>query len=312
MTRVLSAVIALTLLLITLFLFNTEVPAGDLGLCLPSPNTWALPKSFGWLIGIILLFLAAIIVTETNKKYNFIPDSRSIIPSALLLLVACNCLSTYTLSTSTIILFINTLCLLIILSTYDERNATREFFTIASLLSIGSMFQYAFLVFVPAYILGGIALKSFRIKEFAAFIFGLIAPYWTAVGLGIISPANFQLPESFTVINAREVEDDIFYSLLSMGIMALIGMILALYNGVHLFSRNSRLRCMHLTINLLGVVALLASIFNFENFLAYFATIALWVSLEVASLVSFYELRHPRVAIAMLLLVFLPLYILAM
>lgn len=312
MSRIAFGSVIITLFILTLFLFSQAVPGSDMGLCLPSPNQWHFLRFPGWLINTALAVLSAVIINAANKKYNFIPGSEHVLPMALLMLLACSPLSTATLSTSTLLLFWNVLCLFIIISTYEERNATREFFIVGTLPAIGAMFQYAFLLMIPVYVGGGLLMKSFRIREFIAFIFGLITPYWIVIGLGIISPFSFHLPESLIILNRGAVDSDIFLTLLSVGIMGLIGFILSLYNSVKLFSRNSRLRCMHTTFNLMGLVAVLAVIFDFTNFMAYLGTLALWVAIQLATLLHFYHIRRPQWALLLLLAIFLPIYILAL
>lgn len=312
MIRVAFGATAAALLIITLILYPPVAITGDLGLCLPSPNEWGIPRFPGWLINTILIGLSAAIISTANKKYNFIPEADPIMSTGMVLLLACNGITTATLTTSTLLLLSNALALFIIISTYEERNASREFFMVATLASIGSMFQYSFLVMIPVYVGGGLLMKSFRFREFIAFVFGLIAPYWIAVGLGLIPPDAFRLPESLSIVSKGAVDSDIFLTLVATAIMAAVGFILSLYNGVRLFSRNSRLRCMHMTFNLLGYVAVLAVIFDFRNFTAYFGTLTLWLGIELATMLYFYNIRQPKVALGILLVVFLPLYIVAL
>lgn len=312
MGRIAFGGVALILLVITLFFFPPVFPTGELGLCLPSPNTWNLLRGAGWFANAVLIFLSAAVIGSANKKYNFIPEAEPIMPLALVLLAGCNAITTASLSTSTLLLFSNVLCLFIVFSTYEERNATREFFVIATFPSIGSMFQYAFLIMIPVYIGAGLLMKSFRIREFIAFVAGLVSPYWIAMGLGLVSPDSFRLPGSLILFSGGEVDHDIFLTLLSAGIMAIVGFILSLYNGVRLFSRNSRLRCMHMSLNLLGYVSVLAIIFDFTNFTSYFGSLALWTAIEIATTLYLYDIRRPQLALLILLASFLPLYFFAL
>ena len=312
MSRIAFGGVAIVLLILTLILFPPIATTGGLGLCLPSPNQWMLPHWLGWLINTAIIALSAILMEVANKKYNFIPDASHIMALALILLMACNCVSTATLSTATLMLLVNVLSLFVIFSTYEAPNASREFFIVATLPAIGAMFQYAFIVMIPVYISAGLLMKSFRIRELIAFVFGLLTPYWIAVGMGMVSPFDFRLPERLIIFSRGVVDNDIFLTLVAAGIMALTGFILSLYNTVRLFSRNSRLRCMHTSFHLLGYVTVLAIIFDFTNFVAYFGTLALWTAVEVATLLHFYGVRRPGLVLAGLLAIFLPLYILAL
>lgn len=280
-----------------------------LTLTLDSPSTGSLG---GWAANTVLTLGCSAVIALANKKYNFIPESHTTTAVALLLLLCINPITTAGLSTSTLLLFCHLLCLYILISTYEARNATKEFFIIATLPAIGAMFQYAFLALIPIYIGGGLLMKSFRVKEFIAFVFGLLAPYWIVMGLGIMSPFSFQWPDSLTVLSRGAVEEEIFLSLLTVGVMTVLGFILALYNGVRLFSRNSRLRCIHSTFNLTGAVAVLAIIFDFNNFLAYFGVLALWLAVQVALMIHLYNIRRPLIVLLILFCIFLPFYILAL
>lgn len=308
MTRVVYVAIASLLLILTLIFFPPVLTEGDLGLCLNSPNQWHIPRFLGWLINSILVFFCASLMDSANKKLNFIPDPYPIMAVALLVLLSCNCLTTSTLTTSTLMLTVNVVCLYIIINCYESPNASREFFIIGTLPAIGAMFQYAFLWMIPAYIGGGIMMKSFRLREFIAFIFGLLAPYWIAFGLGIVSPEEFRMPGELTFINGDVVKDDLTITLIATAIMAVFAFFFSLYNGVKLFSRNSRLRCMNLTFNMMGLMCLLAVIFDFNNFTAYFGSIALWFAIETAALLHLYRLRYSESVLIIILLVFLPLY----
>lgn len=310
MTRALSAIAALTLLVLTLLLFKPAVPAGELGLCFPSPNEWHLPVPWGWVLDTLFIFASALLLAATDKTTNFLPESHGEASAALLLLAACNALTTVSLSTSTLLLLFNAFSLYVILSCYEERNAARQFFILASMASIGSMVQYAFLLLVPVYIIGGIVMKSFRLRELMAYLMGLAAPYWIVLGLGIVPVDSLRLPGSLDIFKASAVDTDIFFTLLGLGAMTLIGFILSLYNGVRLFSRNSRLRCTHMVVNIMGYAAVLGAIFDFNNFTAYYGMVALWVAVNVSALISFYEIRRRAIVLLLLFLLFLPLYIL--
>lgn len=311
MLRVGTVALTAILLVLTLILFQPVFLEGDLGLCLPSPNQWHIPRFLSWLMGVVLILLAVIVLSSANKKYNFIPEAEPLMVMGLLVLVACNCRTTALLSASTLMLAANAFALYIILSTYEQRNATREYFLVATIPAIGAMTQYSFLILIPVYIFAGLLMKSFRMREFIAFIFGLLAPYWIAIGLGWISPFAFRVPDPDSVFSVQEMSRETFLNVIATGIIILVGIMLSLYNAARLFSRNSRLRSMHVSLNLMGYGAIAAVIFDFNNFMAYFATLCLWLAIQVAALMSFYEIRKPRVALILIAVVFLPIYILS-
>lgn len=309
MTRTLYYGAAFLLLLLTLIIFPSYHSAGGEGICLPSPNLWQIPRFAGWLLNTLLLVLIVVISATANKRYNFIPGPEPVMSMGLALLLASNCLTSVGLSGSTIVLLFNTLALLILLSTYEARNATREFFLIATLPAIGSMFQVAFITLVPVYVAGGFLMKSFRAKELVAFIFGLAAPYWIAVGTGMVDLQSFGWPGTETVFGAEAVAPRLLPTLVACCIMGGVSIILTLYNLARLYTRNSRLRGMHGTFIIMGLMAIAGFLFNFDNFSAYYGLLALWLAIEVASLLHFYSLKNYNVALISLGVVFLALWI---
>ena len=309
MIRLVTIGFAFLLLLLTLTIFPHFTIQGDMGLCVSSPNLWTMPRFPGWLLNTGLILLSVLILNQANKKYIFVHEIEPVVTMVMTVILVCNCLTTATISASTILLFINAIALFILFSTFEDFNATRQFFVIGTFAAIGSMFQYAFLFMVPVYIGGGLLMKSFRIRELIAFVFGLIAPYWIVFGFGWVSFSDFHWPGIKMVHNSPPAVREHLLTLISMAILAITAFIIAVYNSIRLFSRNSRLRCMHLTINLMGFISGLALLFDFSNFTAYFGTVAFWFAVQITSLFPLYRLKQPQeAALLVALIISLPLY----
>ena len=300
---------SLFLLILTLLCFTPPGAAGDMGLCLSSPNEWQLPKFIGWAMNAALIYISTAVMYSANNRYSFIPSADYVLPALMAILLACTSVTTATISTSTILMATNIVALYILFETYESYNATRQYFIMASLISIGSMFQYAFVMMIPVYIAGGVIMKSLHIREIFAFLFGLFASYWIFFGLGIVPFSALQMPDGLTIFNKTQATaNDIFITVLITGLTALIGLVASFYNSVRLLSRNARVRCMHITVNIMGYICVLCLIFNFNNFLSYAGTLALWVAIEIALLLELYEVRHPRIWVGSISAIFLILY----
>lgn len=309
MTRLLSIGAAFILLLLTLCLYHPVAAESTTGLCLASPAQWNIPRFLGWFLDTLAIALAVFLITESNKKFLFVHEGEPVVSMGLLLIAACSCPTTVLLSSSTLMLLVNVGILFLLFLSYESWNASRSFFLMASTIAIGSMFQYAFLFMIPVCIGGGLMMKSFHIRELFAFIFGLAAPYWIAIGLGWVSFDSFRSLEIHTAFSAGRLDASTVPAFVGSAILAIGALVMALYNGLRLYSRNSRLRCMHLTINLLGMVAGFALIFDHSNFLTYYGTLSLWFAVEIASVFDLYQLRKPQIALLISLLIFLPIYI---
>ena len=115
MIRVAYIAAAIILLVLTYIFFPPIPTSGDLGLCLSSPNQWKLPHFAGWCINCFLIFLSAGMLDVANKKYNFVSEAHEILPLALLVLLVCAPLSTFSLSTSTLLLCVNVFALYVLI-----------------------------------------------------------------------------------------------------------------------------------------------------------------------------------------------------
>ena len=302
----------MVMLVLTVCVFAAPGAIGDVGICLPSPNEWHIPKFIGWVLDSVLIFLSIAVISSANRQYNFIPTSDYVMPSMMAILLCSSCITTATISTSTILMATNIVALYILFETYESYNASKEFFIMASILAVGSMFQYAFLMMIPVYIVGGILMKSLRIREVIAFILGLIAPYWVLIGFGVVPFPSLQMPDTLKVLSTAKADQDLFMALVAGGIMSLLGVIFALYNSLRLLMRNARPRSMHATINVMGIICTVCMILNFNNFVSYLGSIALWLAIETATMLELYEVRSPRLWMLGISTIFIILFIIAL
>lgn len=304
--------VSAVMLILTVCLFAAPGASGDVGLSLPSPNEWHIPKFIGWVLNSSLIFLSIAVITSANRQYNFIPSAGYALPALMPILVCSCCITTATISTSTILMATNIAALFILFGTYESYNASKEFFILATLFSVGSMFQYAFLMMIPVYIIGGIMMKSLRVRETVAFILGLIAPYWILVGLDIVPSPSLRMPDTLKVLSTARGDSDLFIALLGGIIMSIMGVVVAIYNSLRLLMRNARPRSMHATVNVMGFVSVLCMVLNFNNFVSYLGTIALWLAIETAMMFELYHTRSPRLWTAGISAVFIILFIIAL
>lgn len=301
--------IAFLLALFSFFLTPAVHIPGDYGLCLPSPNQWNIPPFLSWFLNVLIISGVAFLLPLMNRKYNFIQTTDPLLPLAFLILIACNTVITSRLGTPVLLLAVNVLCFYILLETYEKINSTQEFFLIASFLSIGSMVEYSFLMMIPVFVAGGFLMKSIGWREFVAFGFGLIAPYWIVVGMGIVEPSQFRFPIGTPITVQLDLNPQLYRTLVSIGLAALISMIFSFYNSFSLLHGNSRVRSIHLSISIMGYICIISMIGDFNNLLAYSGTIYLWLALEMATLFSTKSFRSPQIWILSIWLLFFILYL---
>lgn len=288
---VLAALTAGTMCALSFFVGPEAKLSGELGVCLPSPNKWNIIPLVSWIVNTLLLGVIAVWAALLNRHYNFIRSTQPVLPALFLVLTASIPWLTDYLTASTLICLANILAITVLFSCHRQQNATQEMFLIATVFSVGSMVDYAFLPYMLAYIGGAIVMKAFRIKELLATLMGLVAPYWVGVGMGLISPEWFKLPEITNLFTDFVPGMELFGLMLAVGIAVFFGFILALNNSIKLYAGNSRINAQNLVIVFVMIVSVIGVVVDFSNMMAYLATLFFTVAAQVANLCALWKFR---------------------
>lgn len=290
------------------FFLPSSRPAGALGICLPSPNLW---PSFEWeyALNALLIGGAVLFTFLLNKKYAFVKGAETMLPTAMCVLLTANPLMTSYFGTPVIMLLANLICLWTLMGVYRAHNATNAMFVVATYLSLGSMFQYAFLPMMIIWPVLAIMIKVLRIKELMAYFMGLVAPYWIALGFGLVTFSDFNIPQFFTPLPAVDTGEYFFFIMLSLGTMGLIGLMMSLNNAMMIYSGSVRVRIFNNMINLLGLWCFLCMLVDFGNLAAYASTFTFAVSVQIANFFAIRRIPRSSVWFWSLLSVFILYYI---
>lgn len=287
----LAAAVAGAMCVLSLLAAPATRLSGGQGICLPSPNLWNIPGLWSWAGNVAMIAVMAIGAMLLNRHYNFIRSTQPVLPAMFLVLTASNPIINEYLSASTLICAVNLIALTILFSCYRQDNATQQMFVIATLISVGSMFQYAFIPYIFAYIIGAVVMKAFRFKEFLATCMGLIAPYWVGVGMGLIDVGWFSMPEFTDLFNGYAQAPELFILMLSVGTAIFAGLLLGVNNSIKLYAGNSKVNALNLAIDLVGIVSIICVLIDFSNMLAYLTTLYLTVAVQIANLCALWHFR---------------------
>lgn len=295
-----AVILAVALCSINFFMFEPRSISGETGICLPSLDMWPLPPLWGWGLNTLLIVGAGFALQFLNKTYSLIQTTATVFPSAFLVFTASCPWLTARLSAATIMVCVAIISFYILFDAYKRLNATQEVFLVATLLSVGTMFQYAFLMLIPAFLLMLIPLKVFRIKEITAFLLGLAAPYWVGVGMGWIPVENFRLPTLTSFHYGDVPAGDLLAGLLTIGFTALWSFLLALNNAVKLYAGNTRRRLLNNTVIILGLASLLGMVVDFNNLTAYLPSFYVAAALQLANAYALWQIPRGRLWLGLL------------
>lgn len=306
---VLCTLVMLAMCAVSFLLRPDRRISGSLGLCLPSPNLWDINPVSSWIINTVLIGGCAAAGFFLNRSYNFIRSTHPVLSAMFLVLAASNPWITAYLCSSTLLCVINLLCMSIMFRTFRSNNATQEMFVIATFISVGSMFQYAFLPMIVAYIGAAIVMKVFRFKEFLAMLMGLVAPYWVGIGLGLIPLEWFSMPQITNLFDDYARASDLLLLIISVGIAIFCGFVLGVNNSIKLYAGNSHVNAMNLTITFVGTVCAICVVIDFSNMMAYIATLYFTLSVQVANVCALWNVRRERLFVAIPAIIYIGFFI---
>lgn len=283
--------------------------SGELGICLPSPNMWPLQKLVSWILATLLLGAMTLGSILLNRRFNFIRSTQPVLPAMFVVLVASNPMIVDHLSSSLLVCAVNMISLALLFDCHRQRNATQQMFVIGSLVSLGSMCQYAFLPYVFAYVGSAMVMKVFRIKEFLAMGMGLVAPYWVGVGLGLIGLDRFNMPEFTDLFNGFAQAPDLFILLVSVSLAVFLAVVFGLNNLVRLYAGNSRVNAMNLSVSFVGLISIGCIIVDFSNMLAYIATLYFTLTVQLANFCALSSFRKEWIVVAVPAFIYVSFFI---
>lgn len=288
-----AIVLALAMMSTSLVIIPLQHIASDFGIALPSPNLWNLSSGSGWILNLAILMACVPLLLLLNKRFNIVQGNGFVLPAMFILLCGSNIFISRSFCSSTLLVLVNIVCLWVLFDTDRKRNSTQDYFFIATLLALGAMIQYAFIPMIPVYIAAGIIMRSLRFKEAMAFLLGLIAPYWVAIGLGLTPLDSYSFPHLANLFSYIGAKTDLFITLIYIGLMFLISSLLCMSNAMLLYAGNTRIRRMNNCINVLGYISALCMIVDFNNLPAYIATLNLWMAVQTGNIFALHRIRHP-------------------
>ena len=268
-------------------------PPQPFGILFPSPREWPLIPIAASSLNLLLIAACSLLLYITNKSYGIVKSQQPLWTSFFLPLMCGNTMISGHLTASPVVVGMLLITMAPLLASYRARNSTRDYFFMATCLSVGAMFQVAFVPFILAVIAGGFVMKSLRFKELCAIGLGLVAPFWVLFGLGIVSPFSANFPPVETIFTAS-LGQGMSVMVIGAGAGLLAGLVLALNNGIKLYAGNAGIRSYNNVINIFGITAVLAMMFDINNVQAYTGVFALWLSNQMAHLFTLWKFNKPR------------------
>ncbi len=286
-----------------------SAPPPRTGICFPGPESAGLTPVLSWALNLLVLVACAFGLILLNRRHIFVQSTGMLLPAAFLVITASVPADVQTLSSGSLLAAANLLSLNLLFGCRENANNTYRLFAIASLLSLGSTFQAAFIPFAAAFMLAALAIKAMKSREAVAFLIGLISPYWAIFGLGIaglsdITPQNpFYFPD--------EVSVEFFAIAGPVAVTAIWTLLTGFSNSLKLLKANSTVRAYNMVITLIGVTSMLGCLFCFSSLTAYIPTLAIAAATQLANAFALRQSESSPALPLILLLVYIAFFLLS-
>jgi len=243
---------------------------------------WHLPPLWNCTLNLIAIACTAMLLILMNKRFALLRGSSVLYASVFLIATGANPWIMQSFSSTSLLALITTICMWELFSCYDRRNATQRVFALFSILSIGSMLQYAFLLVALAFAVGLSYMRVLRLKEFLAMLCGLAAPYWVCLGSGIVQLHQLEMPRLTNIFVEAMPTHILLAILLYAAIGAIITVILTFLNYNTVFATNGQIRGCNGFLNALGFFLLWFMIFDYNNIVRYIVLLNITSGFQVA------------------------------
>ena len=254
---------------------DTFAIEGDFGFGIPSPNQW-LAGSPLLSLGAALMSVAAIyvVIIFVNKIFN-VMRSTSALPSALFMAAM---MSTPTLESrfngGIVMCLILWMISAVMFSTFGARTGMqRRVFLMFFGLSLASLCQYAFLLYIPVLLVGTVQMRIFGPRTLLAALIGLVTPLWLLLGFDVLEPGDFKLPEFVSVFKALQ-GDRTLLTLVSVGLTGLIGLAFMTLNIFKVIAYNARVRAYYGFLSTMTIWTIVLICVDFTHLVIYMPLLA--------------------------------------
>ena len=197
--------------------------------------------------------------------------------SAFFLLQLANPAGLVALNAGTLLCLVTAVTLMPLFASFQDSHAQRSIFLIFALVATGTMFHYGFLMLIPAYLLGFANMRALGLKGVLAMLFGLVTPFWIALGLGLVNPTDAALPQ-WPLMDRPQLNLQVILAVVT----AVLGIVLAVLNLFTIMNYRMQTRVYNIFLIILLVMTILAACLDYRDMAVFLPLLNLMVAIQVA------------------------------
>lgn len=279
----------------------------DMSLVLPAPCEWLEDSWISMWVNVVLLLGITALMVAINRSTNLLRTISVFFGAFFLLSTASTPIVAGQLSASAPLALIVILCMWVMFSIYSVRASSRRVFLVFFLLSIGSLIQYAFLLYVPVFVIGLGQMRILKFKKLIAALLGLITPPWIIYGLGIVPlpslPVFFFTPP--TLLMGME---GAWPFITTVVFTLVIGFLTGTINLLKIIGFNAQARAYNGLMMLISISTGIFAIINFTNLPFYVTLLNACVAFQIGHFFRITVMKRGYIFIVACMIIYVALY----
>lgn len=233
-------------------------------------------------VGAAATLLTMLMLTAMNRRFNFMM-SASLLPASAFMLMAGACTGVDMQARGQLLALACVCALWLIFGRYGRRDkgSPAAIFIMSTIFSTGSAVNYVFLPMAVAFAAAAALLKAFGWREFGAWLIGLIAPWWTAIGLGLISIEQLHIPAPSALWMSTAPPSELIPAVAVLAVTAFWWLLATFRNSLTvLYSAGTTARAFSRAVHMAGGALLALTLIDWGNFTVYYVPLALFAAIE--------------------------------
>lgn len=305
---VVIAIFAMTALFVASAIVSPFPESGNHGINFPSPMLWLKGDMADYVVLGLQLAVAALLVV-VNHLFKLSRSSSITFASMFLVLQMMMPSLATTFQSGPILALIMLSVTMLMLASYHRPRSVKNLLFAGTLVSTGTLFQVAFIGYIPALLVGMGQMRVFRLKTLIALVMGLLAPWWVLWCFGITHMLDFHPTFSVDFL-AGLPRVQLIHAIVAVGFTLLLGVALTAVNLLRIISLNSRTRATNGWLITLGLFTTIMLFLDSDNIAAYVTMLNLLAAFQIGAFMRIYsKKRSCYCVVSSILLIAFGLYI---
>lgn len=307
---VLISIAALCMMLWSASARQVVVLTADRGLAIASPDKWFNPDgSSSFVVNLLTILGCAVMMAWLNASFNILRSFSVTFVGIFLLMTAATPLETSLFQGASLLAFGVLTAMSLMLSVYGKASMSRRVFLAFTIISAGTLVQYAFVIFLPVMFLGLVQMRVMRPRTFIAALLGVITPWWLILAF---SPASawpcIHLPQFENIFPTWPIERTARLWI-TLAITLSLSLVLGILNLLKIITYNAKARAVNGLLTTVTIAAGIMSLIDFTNMPAYIILIDACAAFQIGHFFTINIARRAYIAVLAIIATYIALFV---